>query len=329
MSKKLDRRDFIKNSILASTAALGLSAEHQALLAGPQKPRFLGEPVKGLPKIKLGNLEVSRLTCGGNLISGHAHSRDLIYVSSLLRAYFTDEKILETFQICEENGINTAVLRTDEDTVRFLKKYWKQGGKIQWIAQTYPKEVNLKTNIQMAIDNGAVGAFSQGFTGDAFFENGHVDLLGKVVDFIKEKGLVAGIGSHLLDVPMACEEAGIKPDFYMKTFNRVNYLCDEPDKVAEFMRKTKAKWIAFKVLGAGVTYPREGFADAIKNGADILNVGMYDFQIKEDAALAKELFTKEVCKDDKNSKTKIVRGEKNCTTCHSSLGDNHSDLKLK
>ena len=84
-------------------------------------------------------------------------------------------------KICEENGINTAVLRTDEHTIRILKKYWNErGGRIQWIAQTYPKEYDLTGNIKMAIDNGAIGAFMQGGIGDKFFKNGRVDLLGKV-----------------------------------------------------------------------------------------------------------------------------------------------------
>jgi len=47
--------------------------------------------------------------CGGNLISGFAHSRDLIYVSPLLQHYFTDEKIMETWARCEEYGINTMI----------------------------------------------------------------------------------------------------------------------------------------------------------------------------------------------------------------------------
>ena len=296
MFKNTNRRGFLKKSIAASAgAALGLSYEHKALLA-KSKAAATAKPVKGLPTGKIGKLTVSKLMCGGNLISGFAHSRDLIYVSSLLRHYFTDEKILETLRICEQNGINTAVLRTDKDTVRFLKEYWKQGGKMQWIAQTYPKTLDLTSNIKMAIDNGAVGAFPQGFTGDAFFENGHVDLLGKVVDFIKENGLVAGIGSHLLDVPMACEEAGIKPDFYMQTLNKVDYRCDEPEKVSEFMKKVKAKWIAFKVLGAGVTLPDEGFKYAFDNGADFLTVGMYDFQVREDVLVAKNLLSRDICK---------------------------------
>jgi hypothetical protein len=40
-----------------------------------------------------GYVNVSRLILGGNLIGGQAHSRDLIYVSNLIRNYFTDEKI--------------------------------------------------------------------------------------------------------------------------------------------------------------------------------------------------------------------------------------------
>ncbi|MCK7538532.1 MAG: hypothetical protein MZV63_50020 [Marinilabiliales bacterium] len=43
---------------------------------------------------KIGNHEISRLIMGGNLIGGWAHSRDLLYVSSLFRAYNTERKIL-------------------------------------------------------------------------------------------------------------------------------------------------------------------------------------------------------------------------------------------
>jgi len=303
MSEKLDRRSFLRKTLLTSTgAALGLSSiEQRALLADAnQPPSPLPAPSgKAMPTGKIGKLTVSKLICGGNLISGFAHSRDLIYVSSLMRHYFTDDKIMETFRICEENGINAAVLRTDKDTVRLLKKYWKErGGKLQWLAQTYPKETNLKENVQMAIDNGAVAAFPQGMTGDKFYENGHVDLLGKVIDFIKENGLAAGVGSHTIDTQQAIVESGIKVDFFMKTFNNAGYECENPKQVAEVMNKIKGKtpWVAFKVLGAGVTEPKDGFKYAFDMGADFLNVGMYDFQIKQDAMIIKELLSREICK---------------------------------
>lgn len=305
MAENIDRRGFLKKTLLTSTGvALGLSCtEHRALLADANKPPVPAptppETGKGMPMGKIGKLSVSKLICGGNLISGHAHSRDLIYVSSLIRHYFTDDKILETFQICEENGINTAVLRTDNDTVRLLKKYWKErGGKIQWFAQTYPKPTNLKENVQMAIDNGAVAAFPQGMVGDKFFEDGYIDLLGQVVDFIKQNGLVAGVGSHNIDTPQAIVDAGIKPDFFMKTLNNVGYQCENPKQVGEVMNKIKGKapWIAYKVLGAGVTEPKDGFKYAFDMGADFLTVGMYDFQIKQDIAIVKELCSSPICK---------------------------------
>ena len=175
MSKNLNRRSFLKKSIIASTgASLGLSLEEKALLAKakekPTTPASEGS-VKGLPMGRIGNVKISRLICGGNLINGYAHSRDLIYVSALLKHYFTDEKIMETWQICEENGINTAVLSNtdgDQEGIRILNKYWKQrGGKIQWIAQCQPELNDLTTNIKRAIDNGAVGAFVLGNVGDS------------------------------------------------------------------------------------------------------------------------------------------------------------------
>ena len=47
------------------------------------------EPKATLPTGMIGKVKISRLICGGNLITGYAHSRDLIYVSPLLKAYFT------------------------------------------------------------------------------------------------------------------------------------------------------------------------------------------------------------------------------------------------
>ena len=57
------------------------------------------------------------------------------------------------------------------------------------------------------------------------------------------------------------------------------------------MKKVKKPWIAYKVLGAGVTEPRRGFKYAFDNGADFMNVGMYDFQIKEDVLIAKKVLS--------------------------------------
>jgi len=254
---------------------------------------------------KIGDLEISRLICGGNLISGHAHSRDLIYVSPLLKRYFTDDKVLETLQIAEENGTNTVILRLDSHCLRILDKHWNErGGKLQWVAQIKPTERNIKTDIQQAVDNGAVGAYLQGGVSDTFTQQGRIDLIGMAVEYMKENGVIAGIGAHMLEVPVACEKAGLNPDFYMKTLNSKSYWsagpmprhdsvwAETPQETIEFMKTVKKPWIAFKVLGAGAIQPKEGFEYAFDNGADFICVGMFDFQVGADARIVDELFSK-------------------------------------
>lgn len=294
MARNLNRRKFFGNSLAFSAGmAAGLSLEEKTLLAQQAAGSDSTAPeerITGLPKGKIGKLEISRLICGGNLFSGFAHSRDLTYASALMLHYFTDEKIMDTLQVCEENGINTAILRCDAHIVRALDKYRKERrGKIQWVAQTYPDENNLTENIQLAIDNGAVGAYMQGGIGDRFVANGRLDLVDKIISFVKGNGLIAGIGSHLLAVPVACEQQGLNPDFYFKTFNNDVYYSAGPQQVVDFFKKVQKPWIAFKVLGAGVVAPGEGFRYSFSMGADFINVGMFDWQVKEDIKLVKEI----------------------------------------
>lgn len=267
----------------------------------------------GLPTGKIGKLQISRLIIGGNQFSGWSHSRDLPYLRGLFQAYATDEKIMQTLELCEEMGINAIITSASE----YLNKYWKErGGRVQWIAQVHPKTTDLTSDIKRAIDQGAIGAYVQGGVGDSFVKAGRPDLLGKAVEFTKQNGLIAGIGGHSVEVPMAVAKAGIKPDFYMKTLHHGNYWSATPkaervefnvdsgspydhdniwsitpEKTIEFMRTSETPWIAFKVLAAGAIHPREGFKYAFENGADFVCVGMFDFHIRENVLIAKDILS--------------------------------------
>ena len=288
-SKSVNRRRFLQASAAAAGIAFDtLPLEARMAAGGPGRVK----PATGtLPTGRIGKLQVTRLLCGGNLFSGFAHSGDLLYVHSLLQHYFTDDKILDTLQLCEESGINSTILRCDEQIVRVINRYRKErGGKLQWIAQTYPKPDDIKTNIQVAIDNGAVGAFCMGgHAEEVFVAPGKGELIGEVVAFIKQNGLVAGVGAHLLELPILSEQMKFEPDFYFKTFNSVGYATDNTHDVEAFMKTTRKPWIGFKVLGAGRLEPKDGFDMAFKSGADFINVGMYDFQVESDVNLVRDI----------------------------------------
>jgi len=321
MPKNLNRRSLLKKTVVASTAAaIGLALEEKILLRGQVAKASTDERQtsgKQLPTGRIGKLEISRLICGGNLINGFAHARDLIYVSSLLRHYFTDEKIMETWQLCEDNGINTMISTVNDPyangndpTIRAFNKYRdERGGRIQWIAQCTPQSNDLTSKIQIAVDNGAAGAFIQGQVADTWVTYKRVDLLAKAVEFAKRNGLVAGVACHDLAVPMALEEAGVDVDFYMKTLHPGNYFSATPkkdlpakglpphdnmwsvapEKTVEFMKNVTKPWIAYKVLAAGAIHPRGGFKYAFESGADFACVGMLDFQVIEDVLIARNI----------------------------------------
>lgn len=133
---------------------------------------------------------------------------------------------------------------------------------------------------------------------------GRVDLLGEALSVIRENGVAGGIAGHALAVAQACEKAGLEPDFYLKTFNSKRYWSagpvprldsvweETPEETEKYMAGVERPWIAYKVLGAGAIHPREGFQFAFERGADFVCVGMFDFQIAEDAALARRAIEK-------------------------------------
>jgi len=270
-----------------------------------------------LPTGKIGNVHISRLICGSNPIIGSAHDRDLIYVPALMRGYFTDRRIMDLWQTCEQCGVNTMIGPVDspyaygeDPTMRVYGRYRKErGGKIQWIAQTYPDAADLTGSIRKAIDHGAVGAFVQGNVAERWVRLDQIDLFAKVIEFIRRNGLIAGTACHLLEVAMTLQKAGIDPDFYMKTLHSDDYWsatpeaerpkqglpphdnmwCTRPAQTIEFMKTVNKPWIGFKVLAAGAIHPRDGFRFAFENGADFVNVGMFDFHVRENAILAGDI----------------------------------------
>ncbi len=248
-----------------------------------------------IPHAKIAGQEFSRIILGGNLIGGWAHARDLIYASKLVKAYFHDDKVYETFLLAEKCGINAFL--TNPVLCRVINTYWKRKiGKIKFISDCGGEDT-LK-GAKISIDNGASACYVHGGAADSMVQQGKFEEIGKTLEFIKENGLPAGIGGHKLETVKGCVEYGLKPDFWMKTLHHTNYWsanienqhdniwCTDPEDTIEYMKSIDIPWIAFKTLAAGAIHPEVGFQYAFENGADFVCVGMYDFQVVDDANIA-------------------------------------------
>jgi hypothetical protein len=322
MDHKTDRRGFLNATLLgAAGAGAALGLEEKILMAAVQEGT--PEAAKTKPDInpstmpcgKIGNVKVSRLLIGGNLIGGWAHSRDLIYVSRLFQAYNTEAKVFETLEIAEQCGIN--MIQMDPRCWDVLLKYRKErGGKMQAMLCFMPDADRNKMGdtIKGLVDKGAELLYVHGEMGDRCTMTGRVDILAMAVELVKAQGVPAGIGSHSLETPMACEQQKINPDYYVKTFHMDRYwsatpkeeraewcwqkgqsedhdayhdnmFCLDAEKTAQFMATVEKPWVAFKVMAAGAIHPRMAFPHAFRNGADFVIAGMFDFQVEQDAKL--------------------------------------------
>jgi hypothetical protein len=332
-----NRRDFLKRAGALTAVGTAVFSNEERILQAFQasqdqtpENRFnlrREQPVADvpgpLPTGKLGHLTCTRLIAGHNLVGWQAHSRDLIYTSQLLRAYFTDDKVLETYQKYEEHGINTSLLRIEPRSLALARRYKQErGGKLQWIAQLVINEKDQTSDLEKAVEAGAVAAHVRGLEGDRFFKAGRMDVIARALEQIKKAGLVAGLATHALDPLIEAERMGLEADYYMKTFNSAQYWSagpplppdpnwkptkdqlvqaeygpsthdniweTTPKATAEFFATCKKPFIAYKVLAAGAIHPRDGFKYAFEKGADFICVGMYDFQLKDDVNITKGL----------------------------------------
>lgn len=322
MSSKMNRRTFVISSMLASAAAGSLGSAASPAAEAPVGGPPPAGPKGDLPRGRIGEIEISRLLLGGNLLTHATHSRDLRYVHNLAKHYNTEEKILDTLALAEGHGINTLVIHNVPATMKILVEHRRRGGKMQWITCTFhalaKRDLNaFSREIDELVDYGTDALYISGVEGDrmcGFHERVYgpdadrqgaeprVDVLQQALFAAKAHGLPVGVGAHRMGVIETCEKAGLEADFYVKTFHQHNYpsvdlhhdsrWCSRPDDLASFMRSVEKPWIAFKVMAAGAIPPQSAFKHSFQNGADFVLAGMFDFEIEEDVRIAKQVLAK-------------------------------------
>jgi hypothetical protein len=261
---KLSRRGFVQSSLLASAALpLGFGAASAPALRSAATPESASAEAGGtISKGKISGQEFSRLMMGGNLIAGWSHSRDLPYVSTLMRRYNSPAKIRQTLELGEAHGI-TAINTWVMDDNSQIFDHWKSGGKMKWFAQVRLDSGGGFSQIQKAIDQGAVGVHLTGDAAEGLIAQGKFEKVGETVEYIKAQKRIAGVAAHDLQVVIECEKAKLNVDFYQKTLHTHDYYtaprpddsgavgahdnswCKDPQAVVDFMAGVKKPWIAF------------------------------------------------------------------------------------
>jgi hypothetical protein len=263
-----------------------------------------------LPTVKLGDTDITRLILGGNPISGNSHwSAD---ADREMREYFTVERIKRLLFRCEECGINSMLLRGDMHIMRLLLEYRAEGGRLNWIGMTGSEFLSFEGNVRQMMQYKPVAMYHHGSVTDSFFKSGRTDELRRRIDFIKSRGIPAGLGTHMPEVIEYAEEHEWGVDFYMAcVYNisrtdrvssaitggaNVGEVFDEGDIPIMYrtIRRTPKPCLAFKILGAARRCSsqdsvRACFDEAFANikDSDAVVVGMYPKTVDQAALNAR------------------------------------------
>jgi hypothetical protein len=219
-----------------------------------------------LPTIRLGNHDVTRLICGGNPISGISHyssemDRDMLY-------YYTMPRLQELLDECWRQGINTVQTRGDRHTMRMYLEHRENGGRMQWIAQTASEFADIHANIDQICDFEPIAIYHHGTHTDNSWHEGKIDQVADYLKSIHDRGVAAGIGTHIPEVVAYAEEHSWETDFYMCCFYNLargykaapaverhayeeeRYPEGDPDRMTAVMREVKKPCLGFKLMAA-------------------------------------------------------------------------------
>jgi len=238
--------------------------------------------------VHLGSLAVSRLIIGGNPFSGFSHqSRER---SAAMAAWYTDERIVETWFQAEALGLTACICRGDAHMVGALERYWRQGGKLRWIAQTDSAKGPVE-GARYCLEHGASACFLHGGRSDYSIAQSEYAQIESFARTVADAGVPAGIAGHVPAV-FAWAEAHLALDFYMVSYYnpspRDRAPQYDPETVEQYLESDRAERAAmiqtlsrpaihYKVLAAGRNEPAQAlrFVANHMRPSDAVCVGIY------------------------------------------------------
>ncbi len=162
--------------------------------------------------------KVSKLIVGDNPFNGHSYITEFVSKEEMIE-YHTEDRILEAMHKMEELGINTMLPLADPYIIRILQHYRANGGKMNFIFQTYsPFMISFDTldvTLRQMLKVEPIGIYLSGTYTDVRFETGRVDEIKKMLSKLREYPITLGMGSHRPELIQHCEKEEWDIDFYM------------------------------------------------------------------------------------------------------------------
>ncbi len=255
-----------------------------------------------LPTVDLCGLNATRLIIGANPFGGFSHQSKERNEEML--AYYTVDRIKETWARAEAAGINTMITNNETPhVVQAVREYLSDGGPLQWIAQLSNRSYDsMEDAIDQAAEIGAKAAYIHGGIVDRLYTERDADTLRAWIEHIRSHGIPAGTAGHAPPVHDWVNSLDLV-DFHVVCFFNCGSLHDgrgmkfrlrDVWPAVECIRRIEKPCIAYKIMGSGRIDPRMAFEFAFEHikPIDAVNVGMHrgdkDDMVEEDAALARE-----------------------------------------
>ena len=309
------RRSFLKVGTALASGVAGAASNLGAATGPEQNATQAAQPISPaqVPKMKFGNVEISRLILGTNQFYGFSHySANLDHA---MRQWYTPDKICEVMRRSEQCGINTFNYVNLGRSSQDLQKFFDEGGNMHLIAQIIGDPAPTYKQFK------PIAMYSQGEGVDKAFQNGEMDTIREWCKKARDLGTLVGVGTHKPEVIAYVEEHDWDVDFYAGcVYNRTRtaeqwkqilsgeiqemqqetYLRSDPARMYRVMRQTKKPCFAFKVLAAGRINDKgveQAFRTAFESikPTDGVFIGMWPYrkdEVRENAELVTRILNR-------------------------------------
>ncbi len=223
----------------------------------------------GIPTVRWGAHEISRLLVGHNPLKGHSHYTEAL--NDEMAAWYDPETghDVELLRRCQAEGINTAQFGSGT-MHHVLERFAAEGGRMLWIATVYDSpegdDEKFRRELEqiLAVEPKPIGLQLFGERSDDHFIQGRPELIRDRLARMRDTGLLVGLGSHLPQTLEHAVAAGWDVDFYQCCFytvyahvgerriDRGNETFDDGDRdrMTAFVAQVDKPCLVFKILGA-------------------------------------------------------------------------------